>query len=116
MPGLVGIIGKGPAGALREDLRSMTACMYRRDSFASGTYVDEDRHAYVGWTCHRGSYADCLPVRSASGDATMFFAGEHYGPEGNEEKKAAERFGLSDSRPRSSCRSTSKKANRSFPI
>ena len=27
---------------------------------------------------------------------TLFFAGEHYGPEGNEEKKAAERFGLSD--------------------
>jgi len=96
MPGLVGIIGKGPAGALREELRRMTACMYGRDSFASGTYVDESRCAYVGWTCHHGSYADCLPVRSASGDVTVFFAGEHYGPERDEEKMAAKSSGLSD--------------------
>ncbi len=86
MPGLVGIIGTGPAGLLREELRRMTACMYRRDSFASGTYVDESRHAYVGWTCHPGSYADGLPIRSSSGDVTVFFAGEHHGPVGSDEK------------------------------
>jgi asparagine synthase (glutamine-hydrolysing) len=63
----------------------MTACMYGRDSLATGTHVDESRHAYVGWTCHRGSYADGLPVRSASGDVTVFFAGEHHGPAGSEE-------------------------------
>ena len=86
MPGLVGIVGTGPAGLLREELRRMTACMYRRGSFASGTYVDESRHAYVGWTCHPGSYADGLPIRSFSGDVTVFFAGEHHGPVGSDEK------------------------------
>jgi asparagine synthase (glutamine-hydrolysing) len=89
MPGLVGIIGGGPAESLREELARMAGCMYRRDSFASGTYIDEKLHAYVGWTCHHGSYADCLPVKSDSGDLTLFFAGEHYAPEGNEEERAA---------------------------
>ena len=89
MPGIVGIIGQGLAGSLREELRRMAGGMYRRDSFASGTYVDEKLHAYVGWTGHHGSYADCLPIKSASGDLTLFFAGEHYAPEGNEERRAA---------------------------
>lgn len=89
MPGIVGIIGQGPAGSLREELRRMAGGMYRRDSFASGTYVDEKLHAYVGWTGHHGSYADCLPIKSASGDLTLFFAGEHYAPEGDEERRAA---------------------------
>lgn len=89
MPGLVGIIGKGPGGSLREDLHRMAGRMYRRDSFASGTYVDEKLHAYVGWTCHHGSYTDCLPIKSASGDLALFFAGEHYAPEGDEEQRVA---------------------------
>ncbi len=67
----------------------MAGRMYRRDSFASGTYVDEKLHAYVGWTCHHGSYADCLPIKSASGDLALFFAGEHYAPEGDEEERVA---------------------------
>jgi asparagine synthase (glutamine-hydrolysing) len=89
MPGLVGIIAKGSADSLREELRRMTACMYRRDSFESGTYVNEDRHVYVGWTCHHGSYSDCLPIKGISGDMAMFFAGEHYSQEGDEEETAA---------------------------
>jgi asparagine synthase (glutamine-hydrolysing) len=89
MPGLVGIIGQRPAGSLREELQRMAGGMYRRDAFASGTYVDEKLHAYVGWTGHHGSYADCLPIKSASGDLTLFFAGEHYAPEGDEERRAA---------------------------
>jgi asparagine synthase (glutamine-hydrolysing) len=89
MPGLVGIIGNGPAGFLRKELDRMVGCMYRRDSFASGTYVDEKLHAYVGWTCHHGSYADCLPIKSTSGDLALFFAGEHYAPEGDGEEETA---------------------------
>lgn len=92
MPGLVGIIGRGPAGSLREELRRMAGGMYRRDSFASGTYVDEKLRAYVGWTSHHGSYADCLPIKSASGDLTLFFAGEHYAAAGGEEQRVAKDF------------------------
>ena len=77
MPGLVGIIGKGSPDSLRNELQSMLASMYRRDSYASGAYADGSLHAYVGWTCHHGSYADCLPIKAPQGDATMFFAGEH---------------------------------------
>ncbi|MCG7851773.1 MAG: asparagine synthase-related protein [Methanosarcinaceae archaeon] len=89
MPGLVGIVGKGSPVSMREELHRMMACMYRRNSYASGVYADEDLHAYVGWTCHNGAYADCLPIKGPAGDTTMFFAGEHYSPEGDEEEKAA---------------------------
>lgn len=89
MPGLVGIIGRGSSDALRKELERMTAALYRKDSYATGVYSDESRHAYVGWTCHHGSYADCLPIKSPSGKATLFFAGEHYSPERDMEEKAA---------------------------
>ncbi len=92
MPGLVGIIGKGSPDSLREELHRMMACMYRRASYASGDYSDEGLGAYVGWTCHHGSYADCLPIKGLAGDAAMFFAGEHYSPERGEEEKAARDF------------------------
>lgn len=94
MPGLVGIIGKGTPSVLRDELHRMASCMYRRDAYASGTYVDEKLQVYVGWTAHPGSYADCLPIRSAA-DVTLFFAGEHYPPEGNEEGSAARNAGCS---------------------
>ena len=67
----------------------MVAAMYRRGTFASGTYINEDQSVYVGWTCHPGSYGDCLPVQTAAGDLALFFAGEHYSPEGGEEEKVA---------------------------
>ena len=95
MPGLVGIIGKGSPDSLRNELQSMMASMYRGDSFASGVYADEPLHAYVGWTCHHGSYADCLPIKAPQGDATMFFAGEHYSQDDGEEEKAARASGCS---------------------
>ncbi|HSA95788.1 MAG TPA: hypothetical protein VLJ16_07045, partial [Acidobacteriota bacterium] len=95
MPGLVGIIGQGSPDSLRKELERMTAALYRRDSYATGVYSDESRHAYVGWTCHHGSYADCLPIKSPTGDATLFFAGEHYSPERDMEEKAAKDSGCS---------------------
>ena len=95
MPGLVGIIGKGPSGPLREELQSMVAAMYKRNEFVSGAYVDEKLQAYVGWTSHRGSYTDCLPVRSAAGDLMLFFAGEHFASDGDEEESPAAKTGCS---------------------
>lgn len=91
MPGLVGIISSGATELRRQELVKMAGCMYKRDSLESGTYVDDKENVYVGWTCHRNSYADCLPIRSSSGDLTLFFAGEHYSPdEGNEKRRSKE--------------------------
>jgi asparagine synthase (glutamine-hydrolysing) len=92
MPGLVGIIGKGSPGSLGKELERMAAALYRRDSYASGTYSDGCLNAYVGWTCHSGSYADCLPVRGPAEDAALFFAGEHFSPERDVEENVARDF------------------------
>jgi asparagine synthase (glutamine-hydrolysing) len=89
MPGLVGIIGRGSPDSLGKELERMAAALYRRNSYVSGVYSDERQSAYVGWTCHPGSYADCLPIKGPQGDAVLFFAGEHYSPERGEEELAA---------------------------
>jgi asparagine synthase (glutamine-hydrolysing) len=73
----------------------MAAAMYKRNEFASGTYVDEKLQIYVGWTSHRGSYTDCLPVKSTAGDLMLFFAGEHFAPDGDEEESPAAKTGYS---------------------
>ena len=69
--------------------------MYKKDRLESGTYVDEERGVYVGWTCHKNAYADCLPIRDASGDTVMFFAGEHFAPDGEREARLARQHGCS---------------------
>lgn len=84
MPGLVGIIGKGPGGERRRELHRMLACMHNKNALSSGEYVDEEKGVYVGWTCHADSYADCLPIADASREMIMFFAGEHFSMDAGE--------------------------------
>jgi asparagine synthase (glutamine-hydrolysing) len=93
MPGLVGIIGKGPGGPRRRELDRMLACMYKHGSMRSGSLIVEDLNVYAGWTCHRGSYADCLPVTSNNGDITILFGGEHYAPCGGSQERLAREHG-----------------------
>lgn len=98
MPGLVGIIGKGPVDECRLELHRMLVCMYKKDQLESGTYVDEKRGVYVGWTCHKDSYSDCLPITDASFDKIMFFVGEHYSLDAEEEARLAKQHECSSDR------------------
>jgi asparagine synthase (glutamine-hydrolysing) len=93
MPGLVGIIGKGPRAQRGQELDRMLACMYRQGSMKSGSIFVEDLNVYAGWTCHQGSYADCLPVTSRNGDITFLFGGEHYAPAGGPEERLSREHG-----------------------
>ncbi len=62
MPGLFGIIGKGPEGVRAQEIRRMLASMYTHGPMKSGSVLFEDLHVYAGWTCHPGSYADGMPL------------------------------------------------------
>jgi asparagine synthase (glutamine-hydrolysing) len=95
MPGLVGIIGKGFADERQQELGRMLDRMFKKDRLESETYVDEERGVYVGWTCHKNAYADCLPIKDSSGDAIIFFAGEHFAPDGEGEARLASQHGCS---------------------
>ena len=93
------------------------ASMYRRNELTRPEHiVDEQLHVYVGWTCHHGSYADCLPIKERSGTTVLFFAGEHYSPEGGEEERPASEFpDVLPTRPKCFSLSTRKRRERFFP-
>jgi len=78
MPGIVGIIGRGPSGKHARDIRTMVGCMKYEPFYKFGTYINEELGVYAGWTCHPDSYADCMPVISAKKDVVLLFSGEEF--------------------------------------
>jgi len=78
MPGIVGIIGRGPRGKHEGDLKIMLDCMMHEPFYGSGTYVNESLGVYIGWTGHRDSIADSLPAVNETRDVVLVFAGEEF--------------------------------------
>lgn len=78
MPGLVGIIHRSPNEACKTDLARMLRAMRHDASYVSGTFLDEKAGLYAGWTMHRNSFSDCLPVFNEKQDVVLLFSGEHY--------------------------------------
>lgn len=78
MPGIVGIIGKGPRGKHESDLKLMIDCMMHEPFYQKGSYIDEALGVYVGWTCHPDSYADGMPIVNEKKDVVLIFSGEHF--------------------------------------
>lgn len=81
MPGITGIIGRGPCGQNESDLKKMVACMLHESFYTSDCYVNEQLGVYIGWTCHKDSYADCMPVMNPEKNLILLFAGEHFSSE-----------------------------------
>jgi asparagine synthase (glutamine-hydrolysing) len=78
MPGLVGIIGKVLRDKNRKDLLEMLRSVQHESFYSSGTYINEELGLYIGWTCHEGSYCDCMPIMNERKDLVLFFYGEHH--------------------------------------
>ena len=76
MPGLVGIISKQKPDNCERQVRTMLASMQYEDFYNSGVYCNPETSVYVGWTCHRKSYSDCLPVTNHARDLVLLFTGE----------------------------------------
>jgi asparagine synthase (glutamine-hydrolysing) len=77
MPGITGIISK--TQDRERELDQMIRCMLHEPFYNSGKYVNHSLGVYVGWTCHKGSFSDCMPIWNETGDVVLFFAGEHFG-------------------------------------
>ena len=56
----------------------MEASMKQERCYSSGTFVCRDLFAYVGWTCHKGAFADCMPIHNETEDVTIVLTGEMY--------------------------------------
>ena len=78
MPGLVGIIGRSEPGRNRADLLAMWKTLQHEPFYSSGTHIDEERGIYLGWTCHKDSYCDCMPVLDENNGRFLVFYGENH--------------------------------------
>lgn len=77
MPGIAGVIGKtgGEGDAI---VASMIASRMHAPHYVSGRYASETLRLCVGWTHHKGSFADVLPVWNDARSACLIFSGENF--------------------------------------
>jgi asparagine synthase (glutamine-hydrolysing) len=78
MPGIVGIISKKSRDLNEHNLRIMIKCMMHEPAYNSGTYINDQLGLYVGWICHKDSFADCMPVFNERKDMVLIFSGENF--------------------------------------
>lgn len=78
MPGIVGLITRWPRERAHTELQRMLGTQRHESSYATGTWSDESLGVYLGWTAHRGSFAECMPLSNERRNLTLVFSGEHY--------------------------------------
>jgi asparagine synthase (glutamine-hydrolysing) len=79
MPGIMGMIHKGPVDhGARADLETMVVSAQHEPFEVSGTYQDEALRLSVGWVCPKGSFSEDLPVWNEKKDVGLFFCGEDF--------------------------------------
>ena len=82
MPGIVGLITKGPRERAREELRQMVKTIRYEPFYTVGTWAHEDMGVYVGWTALPNSFSAYMPVASENGNVHLFFSGEDFSRRG----------------------------------
>jgi asparagine synthase (glutamine-hydrolysing) len=78
MPGLVGIVTKMPRQRAACELEQMLGTMRHESFHVTGAWIDESLGVYVGWSVHRGSFADGMPLRTERDDVVLVFSGEDF--------------------------------------
>src|SRR5215510_12879362 len=78
MPGITGIIRKSRYPEMDHDLGLMVDAMCHQPRSSTGAYSDDELGIVVGWVCHPGSFADCMPVVNRNRDTVLVFSGETY--------------------------------------
>jgi asparagine synthase (glutamine-hydrolysing) len=77
MPGLVGIIGRGPINN-QIVLDRMLQSIRHEKFYSSGTFADELLGLSVGWAVHPRGFSDCMPIWNPTRTCVLFFHGEHH--------------------------------------
>ena len=79
MPGIAGIIThQRPFEECHSLVKGMVKCMMHEPFCTSGTYGNEEIGIWVGWACHEGSFADCLPIWNEEKNICLLFSGEDF--------------------------------------
>jgi len=74
MPGLTGLISRLSEQESRKILSKMTRIMIHEESYSYGLYSDNEIN--IGWTSHKNSFSDCLPIYNEKRDVILFISGE----------------------------------------
>jgi asparagine synthase (glutamine-hydrolysing) len=78
MPGILGVISKGPSEQCEGLVRRMLAGDGETVPCIRGSHSDRDLGLYIGWACHPGSFADTLPVLNEKRDCWLALTGEAF--------------------------------------
>lgn len=78
MPGIFGLISRKEPGSCRATLERMRGAMIQEPFYGGGTYVHEGLGLYAGWTCHKGSYSDGMPIFNEKRDVALILSGESF--------------------------------------
>jgi asparagine synthase (glutamine-hydrolysing) len=78
MPGIAGLITKMPREWAEPQLQRMVKSMCHESFYNAGTWIDESRGIYVGWTVRKNSFSDGMPLQNERGDVTLIFSGEEF--------------------------------------
>src|SRR6478736_1953664 len=93
MPGIVGFISS-TAGNQPAVLQQMLNSMLHETFYSHGTFFQPEFGLNIGWACHQGSFADCLPIWNSRRDVCLIFSGEHFPNESD--KQIARQYGCDD--------------------
>jgi asparagine synthase (glutamine-hydrolysing) len=78
MPGIFGIISNKSEEDNLNKLKIMANTLYTDEKYSTGTYLLKNDGIYVGWTCHKNSFSDCLPIVNEDKKLILIFIGECY--------------------------------------
>lgn len=78
MPGLAGIITKGPKEKAAEELARMVASMRHEPFYACGAWTDPGLGVYVGWVELEDPGRGPMPQINESGDKVLLFSGSDF--------------------------------------
>jgi asparagine synthase (glutamine-hydrolysing) len=56
----------------------MKEALHHEQFYVTGTWVNESLGVYVGWSAHKGSLADGMPLFNEKSDLVLVFAGEDF--------------------------------------
>jgi asparagine synthase (glutamine-hydrolysing) len=78
MPGITGIIAKHFGEEQKAALQQMVKGLEHEPFYVSGIYSNEQAGVGIGWTNHKDSFSDALPIWNERRDVCLFFTGEHF--------------------------------------
>jgi asparagine synthase (glutamine-hydrolysing) len=78
MPGIAAILSPHLTAEHERDVGRMRDTLRHEPYYTIGAYTDRAAGVGIAWSCHPGSYCDCLPIKNGRDDLLLFFYGEHH--------------------------------------